>query len=211
MIKNNKQKRKQKKKKRSTNGSTINWSEVFSNPVKAQSELSVLFNSKKLTTPKMVNEDIESFCKEISHFEPVFIEVTPEKWSRLSCCDLNVMKYIEGNGGNIVCGDKIWYHDPMYIEAERHAVWEINGVYRDITHNADGEKQILFLPDVKENQDILDKNKVKFRWGKNAKTKALIDVQENVEALTHVNRMSNEESWNLMPTYEQWLEESKNG
>jgi len=42
------------------------------------------------------------------------------------------------------CGYNIWYHRAKYIEAERHAIWEKDGEYTDLTFNADGEDRILF-------------------------------------------------------------------
>ncbi|HYX29845.1 MAG TPA: hypothetical protein VE863_14995, partial [Pyrinomonadaceae bacterium] len=106
-----------------------------------------LFDPKKLTAPTEINDDIRSFCRSISDLETFFLDVEPEPWSRQSCCNLNVNEYIRSHGGKMICGYKIWYHKPIYIEAERHAVWEKDGTYKDISFNADGENRILFLPD----------------------------------------------------------------
>ena len=168
--------------------------------------LKKLFNPLKLTTPKEINSDIKSFCKLISNFEPFFIKVEPESWSRQSCCDLNVYEYIRLNGGNIICGYKIWYNHPLYIEAERHAVWFKEGVYKDISFNADGENTILFIPDILDKQNVLEDNKTKIRWGKDAKTIQLIKAQNDFEKIIPIEKMSNEKSWNTMLTYEKWME-----
>jgi len=200
VSKNSKLKRDKKKKSQKKNN--VN-SKAF-DPIKASIDINKLFDPKKLTTPKTINNDISTFCKKISDYDPVFIDVTPESWSRQSCCDLNVKKYIEENGGSIVCGYKIWYHDPIYIEAERHAVWFFNDKYKDVSFNADGEDTILFIPDTLENQSELDVNKAKIRWGKDSKTLKLIDFQQQNESFMSVERMSDKVAWDTMLTFEQW-------
>lgn len=90
------------------------------------------------------------------------------------------------------------------MEAERHAIWFKDGVYKDISFNADGEENILFIPDVIEKQNTLEENKSRIRWGKDSKTKQLIKAQNGFEKMMPMQQMSNEESWNTMLTYEQW-------
>jgi hypothetical protein len=175
-------------------------------PLKAQEELSKLFDPANLTTPTEVNEEIIKFCKTISNKEPFFIDSLPEPWSRQSCCDLNVKEFIKLNGGKIVCGYKIWYNKPNYIEAERHAIWEGDSDYRDVSFNSDGEKNILFLPDVEEQQNSLEQNKDKMRWGKDSKTKKLISLQNQAEEHASIRKMSDQEAWDTMLSYEDWLE-----
>jgi hypothetical protein len=165
-----------------------------------------LFNPKLLTAPKSMDDNLILFCSKISDESPIFLNVEPEQWSRQSCCDLNVQEYIKENGGRIICGYKIWYHDPIYIEGERHAVWEKDGVYKDVTFNTDGENRILFVPDVLEKQGKLEYNQEKIRWCKDAKTKELISFQEKVERMRKIEKMSNETAWSTMLTYEQWIQ-----
>ncbi|MCA1600572.1 MAG: hypothetical protein LC776_02640, partial [Acidobacteria bacterium] len=86
-------------------------------------DLESLLDPSKLTVPTEINEDIEQFCKRISEVEPFFIDIEPELWSRQSSCNLNVKEYIRLNSGSMICGYKIWYHKPRYIEAKRHAMW----------------------------------------------------------------------------------------
>ena len=97
-------------------------------------------------------------------------------------------------------------YDPIYIEAERHAVWLLNGNYKDISFNADGEERILFLPDVPEKQGELDLNVGKIRWGKDEKTRNLIKIQEMAESFISEKKMSDEEAWNTMLTFKEWTE-----
>ena len=169
-----------------------------------QKGLKELFNPSKLTTPKSINDDIKIFCKKISSIDPFFIDIEPELWSRQSCCDLNIKEYIKTNGGRIVCGYKIWYNNPNYIEAERHAIWCKDEIYKDISFNSEGENNILFIPDVIEKQNTLEDNESRIRWGKSLKTKQLIKAQEGFESMIPMQQMSDEESWNTMLTYEKW-------
>ena len=169
-----------------------------------QRSLNDLFDPKKLTSPSDINDDIRQFCLSVSPATPFFIEVHPEPWSRQGCCDLNVKEFIKANGGTLVCGYRIWYHFPHYIEAERHAIWELEGKRRDISFNPDGESRVLFLPDVPERQAALELNERRLRWGKNSKTRQLIALQEQMESHMQIQQMSNEEAWGTMPTFEQW-------
>ena len=203
MSRNSKQKR-DRKKKAQKKAITVKEPKFRTDPVAFKIEIDKLFDSEKLTTPKKINDDITRFCNEISSAEPIFIDVTPELWSRQSCCDMNVKKYIEEHGGQIVCGYKIWYHEPNYIEGERHAVWYKGGQYRDISFNADGEEVVLFLPDIIEKQAELNQNADKIRWGKTSKVKELIEIQEINESMTPIFRQSNEQAWATMITYDDW-------
>jgi hypothetical protein len=172
--------------------------------VEIQNGLQKLFDPLKLTAPKSINHDIKIFCKTISDFDPFFVHIEPEPWSRQSCCDLNIHEYIKINDGKIICGYKIWYNKPNYMEAERHAIWFKDGIYKDISFNSDGEENILFIPDILKNQNTLEENKSRIRWGKDTKTKQSIKAQENMEKMMPMQQMSNTESWNTMLTYEQW-------
>lgn len=173
---------------------------------KIRKQFDKILNHKNLTTPKSINNDIKEFCKNINHNEtPFFLIVKPEEWSRQSCCDLNVKEYIQINSGEMLCGYKIWFSNPVYIEAERHAVWFKDGVYKDITFNAEGESEILFIPDVIEKRNSLDLNRDKIRWGKNAIAKALTKSLNDNERLNPIPKMSDEDSWNKMITYKDWL------
>jgi hypothetical protein len=168
-------------------------------------ELKRLIDPSKLTVPTEINEDIEKFCKTISEVEPFFIDIEPEAWCRQSSCNLNVKEYIRLNGGTMICGYKIWYHEPKYIEAERHAIWLKDGEYKDISFNADGEDTILFLPDVPKKQDALDSNRARFRWGKDVRTRQLIEILELNERGVIRQQMDDQTAWRVMLTYEDWL------
>ncbi|WP_162286890.1 hypothetical protein [Pantoea stewartii] len=159
------------------------------------------FNFGNLTTPENIDQYVASFCRSLSTENPVFIDVKPELWCKQSNCEMNVDKYIEQNGGEKVFGYKIWYIERKYIEAERHAVYRKDGVYRDVTFNTDGETIILFVPDSKK--ITYDEKPLKTRHGLTQKTRLLakqLDLQE-----TGIQQMSQEDSWNTMPSYEDWL------
>lgn len=194
---------KRKEKKKAERKATANMPNLL-NPIKAQEALNKLFDHTRLTTPATLTDDVIRFCKKISETDPFYIQVEPEPWSRQSCCDMNVHEYIRINGGKIICGYRIWSHPPMYIEGERHALWFRDGVYKDISFSPDGEERILFIPDITEKQSALELNSDRIRWGKDNKTRQLIELQEHGESLRKVHRMSNEQAWSTMLTYESW-------
>jgi len=160
-----------------------------------------MFNGAELTTPEKIDRDVRSFCRKISTKELVFIDVSPEPWCRQGCCEMNVERFMEERGGNKVLGYKIWSVKRKYVEAERHAVLEIDGVLIDPTFNSDGEGRILFLPDDKEK--AFDDRRLKLRQGLTQKTRLWAESLKQQDA--GVVRMSEEESWNRMLTYERWL------
>lgn len=157
---------------------------------------------KSLTTPSKVDQKVFSFCRKLSTAAPVFIEVTPEMWCRQSCCEMNVDELIKQIGGRKIFGYKIWYMKNKYIEAERHAVHESEGVYRDPTFNTDGEEKILFVRDSDETKDY-DDRPLKIREGFTQRAR-LLAKQANERDKGVVN-LSAEDSWNVMPSYEDWL------
>lgn len=159
------------------------------------------FDLANLTTPEIIDQHVASFCRALSTETPIYIDVEPELWCKQSNCEMNVDKYIEQNDGEKIIGYKIWYVKRKYIEAERHVVYRKDGVYRDLTFNTDGETKILFVPDNKK--IIYDGKPLKIRSGLTQKTRLLakqLDLQQ-----IGILQMSQEESWNKMPSYEEWL------
>lgn len=177
----------------------------FDNPRIVERELQKLFNPLRLTTPRKINKDLLDFCATISDFPPFFVESKPEPWSRQACCERNVLEYIKLHGGEILCGYRIWYNEPNYIEAERHAIWQKGEEVRDVTFGADGEARFLFIPDTPSRNSRLDDNTPRLRRSKDYQTKRLVKIQEEFEGRLAVQRMSDDESWNTMPSYEEWL------
>lgn len=159
-------------------------------------------NPETLTTPSKIDRNVSSFCRKLSNATPVFIKVTPETWCRQSSCEMNVEKLIEQLGGKKIHGYKIWYVTGKYIEAERHAVHEYEGALIDPTFNADGEQEILFVRDSNDAMGY-DDRPLKIREGFTQKARQL--AKQLNERDTGVVTLSKEESWNVMPSYEDWL------
>ncbi|HFL6954255.1 TPA: hypothetical protein ACG4O9_000523 [Stenotrophomonas maltophilia] len=158
-----------------------------------------------LTTPSEIDAIVKDFCASLSDHMPVMLECQPEPWSRQQSCDGNVFRYIELNGGSALCGYIIWYTDRLYVEAERHMVWTDGSVLRDVSFVASGEKSILFLPD----QLKFDERPGKVRHAVNARDAEIIHMIEAHESRVQVLRASTEESWNMMPSYEQLSRRAK--
>jgi len=157
---------------------------------------------KGLTTPETIDQKVASFCRRLSTQTPLYVNVEPEMWSRQSTCDMNVQKLIEQIGGSQVTGYKIWYLKNKYIEAERHVIHTLNDVFRDPTFNTDGETTVLFAPD-KDAATAYDARPMKIREGFTQRSRLFAQVRDQEESFAV--RPSNEESWDRMLTYEQWL------
>lgn len=179
---------------------------LLKKPFELQAKMEKLIDPQKLTTPPEITQAIQAFCTKLNpDISPFFIEISPEPWCRQSCCDMNVNEYIKANGGEIICGYKIWYNDePIYLEAERHAIWSDGKNNRDLTFNSDGEEKILFIPDVQGKTKNLEDNEPRIRWAPHNKIRAIIRAFETIESQMPIERMSNEESWKTMPTFEEW-------
>lgn len=154
-----------------------------------------------LTTPTEINDQVLQFSRLLSSNGPVFLECQPEFWSRQSCCDINVEKYIEQHGGRALCGYRIWYNGPIYIEGERHVVWTNGEITRDVSFVDTGETRILFVPDELGFSEA--PGKVRFAF--NDVDKALLAQFEVMERAVPMVKASAQEAWETMPTYEQWL------
>ncbi|MEL4410626.1 hypothetical protein [Shewanella algae] len=161
----------------------------------------MILDPGNLTTPEQIDQNVASFCRSLSSGVPIYIDVKPELWCKQSNCEMNVDKFIEQHGGEKVIGYKIWYTKRKYIEAERHVVYRKDGEYIDLTFNTDGENKILFVPDAKEL--TYDEKPLKVRRGLTQKSRLI--AKELDERDTHVQQMSQEDSWNMMPSYEEWL------
>lgn len=86
-----------------------------------------------ITTPNSINEQVLQFARTLSTASPIFLDCAAEAWSRQSCCEMNVGRYIEDHGGRMICGYRIWCNEPLYIEGERHAVWADGDAVRDVS------------------------------------------------------------------------------
>ncbi|MCA6215076.1 hypothetical protein KGA65_00855 [Ideonella sp. B7] len=115
---------------------------------------------------------------------------------------MNVDQLIQTGGGEKLFGYKIWYVKDKFIEAERHVVHKSDDVMRDPTFNADGESKILFVPDADQSVGY-EGRPLKIRHGISLTGKRFAEQANATDQFIH--RMSDEESWANMPTYEDWL------
>lgn len=156
-----------------------------------------------LTTPTFIDEKVVEFASQLSHQPPQMLTCEPEPWSRESCCDLNVQKYMEDHGGRMLCGYRIWYAAPRYIEGERHAVWTDGENIRDVSFSASGETQTVFVPD-----DLgfdAAPGKVRHVFEEDDK-EALTAFEKMSDAMSHfMHKPSDDESWRQARSYESWL------
>ncbi len=81
-----------------------------------QRELDKLVGENKLTIPIVITPFIEKCCSDISDEYPIFIDVTPEAWSRQSTCERNVEEYIRIHQGTKVFGYKFGITIPTILK-----------------------------------------------------------------------------------------------
>ncbi|QPS73467.1 MULTISPECIES: hypothetical protein [Delftia] len=155
-----------------------------------------------LTTPSSIDENVKIFAQKIGGKDPIFLECQPELWSRQSCCDSNVLEYIKTNGGRMLCGYRIWYTPPRYIEGERHAVWTDGTNIRDVSFVDTGEEKTVFVADEHAFADA--PRKVRLAFG--AEDKQALEAYERLESHVPIGIMSPEKAWETSITYAQWLE-----
>ncbi|MFT5622257.1 MAG: hypothetical protein ACI9FZ_000177 [Bacteroidia bacterium] len=164
-----------------------------------------------LTTPKRITENLKSFASElVQDQEPSFLAVTPKPWSRMNCCDLNVRKIIQDEGGEEILGYKIWGIDDVYFEAIPHVVWKkTDGEIVDITFNPDGEMKIVFV-EAPELQTVRDETMGDKKRGIfDEDLKALWEIENENERNIHIVRPSDQELWATELTYKKWKKSRK--
>lgn len=164
-----------------------------------QKRMSVLIAN--LTTPEVIDTLVLEFAKQISNREPMFIECSPEPWSRQSCCDANVLEYIRHHGGRMQCGYRIWFNSPIYIEGERHAIWVDEDQTRDVSFIDTGETKALFVPDDFE----FESRPKKIRYAFNQTDQAVVKQFDILESMLPIQEMTIEQAWQIMPSYADWL------
>lgn len=155
-----------------------------------------------LTTPAEIDQQVLAFAQHLGGGTPTFLDCQPEPWSRQSCCNMNVAEYIRINGGRMLCGYRVWYAEPRYIEGERHAVWSDGTTIRDVSFADTGESRIVFIPDERAFDAAPAKVRLAFS---EADTRALAAF-EQLAALMQISKMSDQQAWATFPTYERWLE-----
>jgi len=182
--------------------------DLISQPASPAAMMKALMDSQslnplfeRLTTPKTIDDRVSQFAKQLSDSAPIYLDCEPELWSRQSCCDLNVKEYIRKHGGRMLCGYRIWYAEPEYIEGERHAVWTDGETIRDVSFVDTGETRVVFVPDDHAFDDA--PGKVRFAFEEAGK-KALA-AHELLCGIIPVEKMADDKAWSSYPTYESWL------
>lgn len=99
-------------------------------------------------TPRVITPLIRKRCRNLcGGNEPQYIPITPIPGARYYSCHTNVDWHIQRHGGTNVYGWAIW-SNPIWFEFEFHSVWQSpSGELVDITPDADGETQRLFVID----------------------------------------------------------------
>lgn len=115
------------------------------------------FNFIKSINPLIKDKNSEGFG---------YIDISPEAYNgeyHVSCCQINVAKKIEKDGGKRLIGWCIW-KSPVLLEAEYHHVWvSPEGNIVDITPQSDKGETILFVVDPEQKDDglpVLNKRKI---------------------------------------------------
>ncbi|WP_379655313.1 hypothetical protein [Pseudoxanthomonas sp. UC19_8] len=157
-----------------------------------------------LTTPAALSDKVMEFSRRLSDQTPFFIDCEPEPWSRQSCCDRNVMEFAKIHGGEPVFGFRLWSNGDVYIEAERHAIWKNGDAIRDVSFVDTGETRILFLPDSESVTGGFGAASQKIRYAFTARDRQLLAVFKHMEAAVPHEQMTSDESWEVMPSYEEW-------
>nr|WP_280971295.1 hypothetical protein [Cupriavidus gilardii]WDE72555.1 hypothetical protein [Cupriavidus gilardii] len=161
--------------------------------------LDALFEA--LTTPAEIDQKVLEFAQHLGGGKPTFLECQPEPWSRQSCCNMNVAEFIRLNGGHMLCGYRVWYAEPRYIEGERHAVWTDGTTIRDVSFADTGEARIVFIPD----ERAFDAAPAKVRLAFSEADKRALVAYEQLAALVPISKMPDHQAWATFPTYERWL------
>lgn len=104
-----------------------------------------------MTTPTVISEKVREFCRTIDPTkEPARVQVQTTAGEPFDDCYLSVARKQARDKGGIQHGWTIWEWDGTLLEAEFHAVWvSPGGVLVDVSPKADGETEIVFLPDSK--------------------------------------------------------------
>lgn len=92
---------------------------------------------------------VAEFCRQISvDYAPVIVPIRPDENCEPLECFNNVRRKVEREGGSIRFGWAIWEWPNVYLEAEHHAVYELqSGTYIDLTPSLETETHRLFLRD----------------------------------------------------------------
>ncbi|KAA5607344.1 hypothetical protein F1188_00835 [Roseospira marina] len=106
------------------------------------------------TTPEKATGKVGQFCRSLSREKAVYLTLQPFEGAVAENCHLNTAEAVRRFGGRVVYGWTVWVSRSC-AEAIFHSVWETpEGELKDITPKADGEGEILFVPDPKRSRDL---------------------------------------------------------
>jgi len=102
----------------------------------------------RATTPAELSPKIAEFGAKLADGQAaVFVPVQVEAGAKYGECLPNVQAVVEAKGGVVRTGWCIWEVPTILLQAERHAVWEVDGELIDVTPKPGKEERICFLPD----------------------------------------------------------------
>lgn len=102
----------------------------------------------RLTTPRLITEQVRAFCRVQHWLAPVFAPVEIGGEAREDNCFYNVRSLVERAGGSLCLGWCIWLWPKVFIEGEHHCIWrDPSGRLVDVTPKADGEARVVFAED----------------------------------------------------------------
>ena len=122
-----------------------------------------------MTSPNLDAAHVVTFCSEISPEIPVLVPIRPFPGAEPLNCHNNVdlVKHA-GNPGKPIYGWHLTEWPGVFIEAERHTIWEDDRGYSDPSPHLTFREFIAFLPDPKLGEfdfpELINKPLVKDRY-----------------------------------------------
>lgn len=162
------------------------------------------------STPTSITPSIIEFGASLcSSSDPVFVPVGEPVQQEPGYCFYDVKAKISEAGGEMICGWTIWECPNIFLEAERHAVWRSAiGSLVDVTIKADGEKQILFLPDPMMIYDFERPNLIENKmWPLSDR----FEVQTFIQAIRQKHKFIRQNSYSVGRTWVTRLDGKRSG
>jgi hypothetical protein len=103
-----------------------------------------------ITTPTGIPPRLREMLPSTISGSPAFVAVRPRQDSEIDNCTEEVRKQVEEHGGDSIAGWIVWEWVGAFLYSEFHMVWKSassEDTMIDVTAKADGERQILFVPD----------------------------------------------------------------
>ncbi|WP_417484716.1 SEC-C metal-binding domain-containing protein [Maricaulis salignorans] len=112
------------------------------------SSVQELISTVRTTAPLSLDGPVNSLAQRLSPGAAVeWVPIRPSELAQPQECFYNVKAMVERSGGELVYGWAIWEWPQVFIEAEHHAVWELDGHLVDVTpHEIVGDR-VAFVRD----------------------------------------------------------------